>query len=495
MISPNSTIDYYQQLIATVGRASVDQNVRFYTVPGMGHGTGSFIPNWDSLAALEGWVERGLAPATGVAVDAVAGTYGRTRPLCQYPAWPKYRGSGSLDAAVNYSCVTEAGDPLACPNLPATASTFKGGNSFGEELSVTIDPSDHGLCRDHRREPAAHRRHAAQRFIGGARAMQLRQRRERGGVQLRAGRRAARRRQRSLGRRFRSAAGIPEHLRERGHAHGVQPRGEHLQRGGRAAGTGVAAAQAASVRLRNAGTFQYCRDPVSGGFMVYDANCTQTEKGYISYNATRKAFDLFTTLPTGGATTSGGTLTGSMVIGLVNGSPVPLHLVRESAANAGLRMFSLQQSLMAGAADGSYAMASVKGESHDATVSGSALNLGGAAAALSYDTPVPGAVQADAGRPGQFHLQQRRPRIRLQCGSERGAGTRSTPLKNKLWGLGAFALLARSRRCCPRTARPWRPGPPPARAGARSARAATPARTARAPSTGSRSRRTGTACW
>jgi hypothetical protein len=71
----------------------------------------------------------------------VAGTYGRTRPLCRFPAWPKYRGSGSLDAAVNYSCVTEVGDPLACPNLPASATSYKGGNSFGEELRVQIDPA------------------------------------------------------------------------------------------------------------------------------------------------------------------------------------------------------------------------------------------------------------------------------------------------------------------------------------------------------------------
>jgi feruloyl esterase len=91
-----------------------------------------------------------------------------------------------------------------------------------------------------------------------------------------------------------------------------------------------------------------------------------------------------------------------MVIGLVNGVAVPLHLVRESAANMGLRVFGLQQSLTPGTSDGSYAMVSVKGENHDATVAGSGFNLGGAAAALSYDTPVLGVAQSDAGRPGNF---------------------------------------------------------------------------------------------
>ena len=91
-----------------------------------------------------------------------------------------------------------------------------------------------------------------------------------------------------------------------------------------------------------------------------------------------------------------------MIRRLVNGAAVPVHLVRESAANAGMRLFGLQQSLVSGTADGSYALLSVKGENHDATVAGSGFNLAGAAAMLGYDTPVLGVAQADAGRPGNF---------------------------------------------------------------------------------------------
>jgi feruloyl esterase len=402
VISPNSTIDYYKQLIATVGQAAVDQNVRFYTVPGMGHGTGSFIPNWDSLAALEGWVEGGLAPATGVAVDAVAGTYGRTRPLCQFPSWPKYRGSGSLDAAVNYSCVTEVGDPLACPNLPAAVTSYRGGNSFGEELRVQIDPVtmaytvtiDASLQRTAGTQRtgslvaqgscsyASAESGAVFSFAPGGVLL--------GGVNA------------PSGGGFAPLLAFQNTFENSATPTVFNPVANIFNAVGVQQGTGGTVAHASAVRLRNAGTFQYCRDPVSGSFMTYDAACTQTEKGYITYNATRGAFDLRTTLPTGGAVTTGGTLTGSMVIGLVNGTAVPLHLVRESAANAGLRMFGLQQSLMSGAADGSYAVASVKGESREATVAGSGFNLGGAAAALSYDTPVVGVVQSDAGRPGNF---------------------------------------------------------------------------------------------
>jgi feruloyl esterase len=401
VISPNSTIDYYKQLVATLGQASVDRSVRFYTVPGMGHGTGSFIPNWDSLAALEGWVENGLAPATGVAVDAVAGTYGRTRPLCLFPAWPKYRGSGSLDAAVNYSCVTEVGDPLACPNLPAAVTTYKGGDSFGEELRVQIDPGtmaytvtidaslqrtagtvrtgtlvSEGNCSYASAESGAV-------FSFGA-----------GGV-LSGGVNAP------SGGGFAPLLAFQNTFQNAATPTVFNPVSNIFNAVGVQQGTGGTTAQALAVRLRNAGTFQYCRD-AANGFMIYDTTCAQTEKGYITYNGTRDAFDLFTTSPTGSAVTTGGTLTGSMIIGLVNGAAVPVHLVRESAANAGMRLFGLQQSLVSGTADGSYALLSVKGENHDATVAGSGFNLAGAAAMLDYDTPVLGVAQADAGRPGNF---------------------------------------------------------------------------------------------
>jgi feruloyl esterase len=402
VISNNSTIDYYRQLVATLGQGAVDQSVRFYTVPGMGHGTGVFIPNWDSLAALEGWVEGGLAPATGVAVDAVAGTYGRTRPLCPFPSWPKYRGSGSMDAAVNYSCVTEVGDPLACPNLPAAATSYKGGNSFGEELRVQIDPAT--MAYTVTIDASLQRTAGTQRsgtlvaegncsyssaesgavFSFGAGGVLL------GGVNA------------PSGGGFAPLLAFQSTFQNAATPTVFNPVANVFNAVGVQLGTGAAAAYSSSVRLRNAGTFQYCRDPVTGGFMTYDAACTQTEKGYVAYNIARGAFDLSTTSPTGGATTTGGTLTGSMVIGLVNGAAVPVHLVRASAGNFGLRLYATQQTLMPGAADGSYAMASDKGETHDATVAGSAFNLGGAAAVLSYDTPVLGVAQADAGRPGNF---------------------------------------------------------------------------------------------
>ena len=401
VISPNSTIDYYKRLIATVGQAAVDANVRFYTVPGMGHGTGVFIPNWDSLAALEGWVEKGLAPGTGVAVDAVAGTYGRTRPLCQYPAWPKYRGSGSMDAAVNYSCVIETGDPLACPNLPASSASYKGGNTLGEELTVQIDPATMGYTIT---VDASSVRSAGTQRTGtlvsqgacsfasseGGAVFTLAS----GGV-LHGGVTAP------SGGAFAPLLAFGTTWSNEGTPTVFNPVAVIANALGIQQAGGAAAAQSAAVRLRNAGTFQYCRDAATGGAMVYDANCTQTEKGYISYASGHKAFDVYATAPTGPAVTTGGTLSGSWVVGMVNGSPLHLHLVRDGSNN-GMRLLAPQMSLASGTADGSFSMASARGDHRAATVAGTSFNLGGAASTLGFDLPVPGMALADAGRPGQM---------------------------------------------------------------------------------------------
>jgi feruloyl esterase len=104
VVSPNQTIAYYKAQVAKSGQAVVDAFWRFYTVPGFGHGTGAFIPSWDAMGALDQWVTSGAAPGVLVGTDTNAATLGRSRPLCPYPTYPRYTGSGSIDIASNYSC-------------------------------------------------------------------------------------------------------------------------------------------------------------------------------------------------------------------------------------------------------------------------------------------------------------------------------------------------------------------------------------------------------
>jgi hypothetical protein len=106
LVSTRSTEEYFTRIQATMGAAKVQQFLRFYEVPGYGHAVSTvFNASWDSLTALENWVERGVAPAAQTVSDSI-GVPGRTRPLCEYPRWPKYRGSGDVNSAASFDCAS-----------------------------------------------------------------------------------------------------------------------------------------------------------------------------------------------------------------------------------------------------------------------------------------------------------------------------------------------------------------------------------------------------
>jgi feruloyl esterase len=105
LVSARATEEYYHRLEVLFGGATVRNFARFYEVPGFGHAVSSqFNATWDSLTALEQWVENGVAPANQVTVDTV-GVPGRSRPLCDFPKWARYNGSGDVNSAASFSCV------------------------------------------------------------------------------------------------------------------------------------------------------------------------------------------------------------------------------------------------------------------------------------------------------------------------------------------------------------------------------------------------------
>lgn len=104
LVSTRATEWYWDKLLVQFGYAKVSTFARYYEIPGLGHGMGAaFTPGWDSLTALENWVENGVAPANQVITD-LAVNAGRTRPLCEYPTWPKYNGSGDVNLASSFTC-------------------------------------------------------------------------------------------------------------------------------------------------------------------------------------------------------------------------------------------------------------------------------------------------------------------------------------------------------------------------------------------------------
>jgi len=128
-LPPQTTVDYYEQVRASLGAARADDAVRLYMVPGLQHCIGGPGPNVfgglppggeadprsNISAALQLWVEQGRRPEAIVAtkydsdlkplVAPDKATPLRSRPLCPYPQVARWSGQGSTDTAQNFHCV------------------------------------------------------------------------------------------------------------------------------------------------------------------------------------------------------------------------------------------------------------------------------------------------------------------------------------------------------------------------------------------------------
>jgi len=127
-IPATSSIQYYEEVKDFMskfpdGRSNsaqtLDSFYLLFMVPGMGHCGGGNGPNTfgnrpgapidpdhDVVAALEQWVEKGIAPkqliGTGKATADPSATL--TRPLCAYPQTAHYKGVGDTNQAANFTC-------------------------------------------------------------------------------------------------------------------------------------------------------------------------------------------------------------------------------------------------------------------------------------------------------------------------------------------------------------------------------------------------------
>ncbi len=115
--SSEDTANWYDGL-SKQNNGDAKNFARFYRVPGMGHCAGGpSTDQFDMIAPLVDWVEKGVAPQAIIASARGAGnpagvnmelppdwSANRTRPLCVYPQVAKYKGSGSQEDAASFSC-------------------------------------------------------------------------------------------------------------------------------------------------------------------------------------------------------------------------------------------------------------------------------------------------------------------------------------------------------------------------------------------------------
>jgi Tannase and feruloyl esterase len=104
-LNPMMGVEYYEKVKERMGPSTTDF-FRLFMVPGMFHcGGGVGTSTFDVDTALVKWVESAAAPSQISASRIVDSKVVRTRPLCSYPQVARYKGTGSVDEAANFSCV------------------------------------------------------------------------------------------------------------------------------------------------------------------------------------------------------------------------------------------------------------------------------------------------------------------------------------------------------------------------------------------------------
>jgi feruloyl esterase len=112
--APQPILDYYEQVVTTTFGGDLEaatDHARLFMVPGMNHCRGGPGPDeWDRLAPMIDWVEKGKAPDRIIARHRTNGTVDNERPICVYPGAAHYTGpEGGADeprnwVAKNFTC-------------------------------------------------------------------------------------------------------------------------------------------------------------------------------------------------------------------------------------------------------------------------------------------------------------------------------------------------------------------------------------------------------
>ena len=105
--SPYAGLNYGESVKRHMGAGRANQFMRVYAAPGVDHvGTGA-PALVDMLGALRTWVERQEAPINLQLAEQDARppfAVTRTRPLCEWPKWTRYKG-GDANVAASFECV------------------------------------------------------------------------------------------------------------------------------------------------------------------------------------------------------------------------------------------------------------------------------------------------------------------------------------------------------------------------------------------------------
>jgi feruloyl esterase len=115
--NPRWTMAYYDKVVETMGQASVDSFLRFYVAVGIFHNrnvgrnpiTNELVPSFvDFIAMVDDWVEKDKVPADRQVLTDMQPVppfaIKSSLPMCRYPNYPHYLGTGDPKSAQSYEC-------------------------------------------------------------------------------------------------------------------------------------------------------------------------------------------------------------------------------------------------------------------------------------------------------------------------------------------------------------------------------------------------------
>ena len=163
-----NTVDYYERLITSQTREGrhdegerkeslrrAQEFARLFLFPGVGHCGGGAGPDTIegdplptsptnnpiaqlALDPLAQWVEHGIAPDRIIAYHVTNGVTDFSRPVCPYPALPRYRGVGDPTKASSFVCVDDSDRD---DNQAPAPKYLNDGDNYP---IVPVDDRDHG---------------------------------------------------------------------------------------------------------------------------------------------------------------------------------------------------------------------------------------------------------------------------------------------------------------------------------------------------------------
>ncbi|HSW38193.1 MAG TPA: tannase/feruloyl esterase family alpha/beta hydrolase, partial [Acidobacteriota bacterium] len=104
-LPPRQLVKYYEEVEKTMGGPEQTRDfARLFAVPGSS-GCPAFAnpEGFKVFEALQAWVEEGKAPDKIIYAHTKGGQVYRTRPVCAYPQQARYKGSGDINDAANFT--------------------------------------------------------------------------------------------------------------------------------------------------------------------------------------------------------------------------------------------------------------------------------------------------------------------------------------------------------------------------------------------------------